>query len=110
MKRFILVIFATTLISVSCKSSVDVGAIDNEVVADPDIYEVQDIKPEPENDLDISDVSDPDNEAPDIQYEDNEALDKDAGEIKDDADDEIEDEEDFEYACRTYGGYSFDNS
>lgn len=88
MKRFTLIIFATTLLflSVACKSNADISSVDKESFADHD-REEQDVATESENDFDVSDSSDPDNEVPDIQFdednEDNESYVQDIEEVPD---------------------------
>lgn len=124
MKRFTLIIFATTLffLSVSCKSNADISSVDKESFADQDIEE-QDVAAESENDFDVSDNSDPDNEVADIQFdednednEDNESYVQDIEEVPDMGsifNDEYPDEDYaivIESDCEMSDDCAFDNS
>ena len=120
----VLAIGISLLLAVSCESGVDVSSVDNENVADTDVYEVQDVAAEKENDVDVSDVADPDNEVPDIQSDDHESVDEDGddnsvqdidegSDIEDVTNDEFPDEDYeivLEEACETSEGCVFDTS
>ncbi|HSW60969.1 MAG TPA: hypothetical protein VLJ60_09230 [bacterium] len=82
----ILTLFLISCNSKSPKIDADISSVDKESFADHD-REEQDLATESENDFDVSDSSDPDNEVPDIQFdednEDNESYVQDIEEVSD---------------------------